>query len=82
MHFCVVHVYFFVSGSKVIKGVKRSNLSNAVDRKNQNISNGKNNSVIVFHMDRGTKVSTVITLPDLPLRGQRSKKVKIINYFK
>ena len=27
MHFAVVHVYFFSSGSQVIKGVKRSNMS-------------------------------------------------------
>ena len=56
-----------------MKGVKRSNLSNAIDRKNQNISNDKNNSVIVLNVDRDTKVSTVITLSDLLLRGQRSK---------
>ena len=75
-------MYFFKSGSKVIKGVKRSILPSTIDRKIQNISNGKNNSVIVFYMDRDTKVSTVITLPDLLLRGQRSKKVKTLNYFK
>jgi len=32
-------------------------------------------------MDRDTKVSTVTPSSDLPLRGQRSKKVKISNYF-
>ena len=31
MHFAGVHVYFFSSGSKVIKGVNRSNLSKQSD---------------------------------------------------
>ena len=79
MHFPVVYVYLFLSGSKVIKGVKRSNLSNSIDRKNQNISKGKINNAIVFYMDRDAIVSTGTNLCDLPLRGQRSKKVKILN---
>ncbi len=37
------------------------------------ISNGKNNSVYVFNMDRDAKVFTVTSLSDLALRGQRSK---------
>ena len=81
MHFCVVHVYFFSSGSKVIKGVKRSN-SFFNGPKKSNISNHKNNSVNMFYMDRDAKVSTVTPSSDLPLRGQRSKKVKFQNYFK
>ncbi len=48
-------------------------------RKKIIISNDKNNSVNVFHMDRETKVSTVTPSSDLSLRGQRSKKVKISN---
>ncbi len=44
--------------------------------KNKNISNCKNKSVIVFYMDRETKLSTVTSSSDLPFRGQRSKKVK------
>ena len=81
MHFCVVHVYFFSSGPKVIKGVKRSNLFFNGPKKS-NISNGKNNSVNMFYMDRDAKVSTVTPLSDLPLRGQRSKKVNFQKYFK
>ena len=42
----------------------------------------KNNSVNMFYMDRGAEVSTVTPLSDLPLRGQRSKKVKFQKYFK
>ena len=48
----------------------------------QSISNGKNNSVNVFYMDKDAKVSTVTPSSDLSLRGQRSKKVKIPKYFK
>ena len=76
MHFAVICVYFFLSGSKVIKGVKRSFLSITIDQKIDNISNGKNNSVSVFYMNRDAKVSTATSSSDLPLRGQRSKKVK------
>ncbi len=46
------------------------------------ISNDKNNSANVVYMDRDAKVSTVTSSYDLPLRGQRSKKVKIWNYIK
>ena len=72
MHFCVVHVYFLSSRSKVINGVKRSK-SFFNGPKKSNISNRKNNSANVFYMDRDTKVSTVTPSSDLPLRGQRSK---------
>ena len=68
MHFCVVHAYFFSSGSKVIKGVKRSN-SFFNGPKKSTISKCKNNSANVFYMDRDTKVSTVTQSSDLPLRG-------------
>ena len=36
----------------------------------------------MLDMDRDEKVSTVTPSYDLPFRGQRSKKVKILNYFK
>ena len=81
MHFCVVHVYFFSLGSKVVKGVKRS-ISFLNGLKKSTISNRKNNSVNVLDIVRDEKVSTVTPSSDLPLRGQRSKKVKIIKYFK
>ena len=40
------------------------------------ISNGKNNFVIVFYMDRDANVSTRTFSSDVPLRGQRSKDSK------
>ncbi len=81
MHFCLVHAYFFVSRSKVIQGVKRSNLFFQWPKKS-NILNCENKSVNVFYMDREAKVSTATSSSDLPLRGQRSKKVKMRKYFK
>ena len=72
MHFCVVHVCFFSSRSKVVKGVKRSN-SFLNGQKKSTISNCKNNSTNVLGMAREEKVSTVTPSSDLPLRGQRSK---------
>jgi len=62
-----------VSRSKVIKGVKRSNLF--FNRpKNITISNGKNKSANVFHMDREAKVFTVTPLSDLSLRVKGQKR--------
>ena len=80
MHFDLVYVYFFPVGSKVVKGVKRSN-SFLNGQKKSTISNFKNNSVNVLYINRDEKVSTVTPSSDLPLRGQRSKKVKISKYL-
>ena len=81
MHFDLVHVYFFPAGSKVVKGVKRSN-SFLNGQKKSTISNFKNNSANVLGMVREENVSTVTRSSDLSLRGQRSKKVKILKYLK
>ena len=66
---------FFSTRSKVAKGVKRS-ISFLNGLKKSTISNRKNNSVNVLDIVRDEKVSTVTPSSDLPLRGQRSKKVK------
>ena len=68
---------FFISGSKVIKGVKRSNLFFNWPKKSS-ISKCKNKSVIMFYMDRGAEVSTGTSSSDLPLRGQRRSKYESI----
>ena len=81
MHFDLVYVYFFPVGSKVVKGVKRSN-SFLNGQKKSTISNRKNNSVNVLDIVRDENVSTMTPLSDLPLRVKGHKKVKILNYFK
>ena len=77
MHFYLVCVIFFSSRSKVVKGVKRSN-SILNWPKKWKISKPKNNYANTFFMDRNVILFTVAPLSDLQLRGQRSKKVKIL----
>ncbi len=60
---------FFFAWAQGVKGQRRS--------KNEITLNSKNNSVNVLYMDRDAKVSTVTSLCDLPIRDQRSKKVKM-----
>ena len=69
------YICIFLSRSKVIQGSK-GQICFSNDQKISLISNCKNKSVIVFYMDRDTKLSTVTSSSDLPLRVQRSKKVK------
>ena len=78
---CCLCVFFLIRIRGLSRGQKVK-LSNTIDRTSQNISNSKNKSVIVFFMARDTKLSTVITLSEILLRDQWSKKVKISNYFK
>ena len=73
MHFCVVYVYYFSSGSKVIKGVKRSN-SFFNGPKKIKYFKSQNTSSNVLGMTREEKVSTVTPSSDLPLWGSKVKK--------
>ena len=78
---CCTCVFFFIWVKSHQEGQKVK-IRFSMGRKKSNISNRKNNSVNMFYMDRDAKVSTVTPSSDLPLRGQRSKKVKFQKYFK
>ena len=62
-------------------GVKRSKWGHA-GVKSKTCSNDKSNSVNVLALHKDAKVSTVTSLSDLRLRGQRSKKGQITNMLK
>ena len=72
MHFALVYVYFFSSRSKVIKGVKRSNLIINTVIKNKTISNDKKCCVNVLGLDSYANKSMMTPSCDLPLTVKKA----------